>query len=192
MVRVSGRGLQELVLALVRALPQTARSHLHRLSGCHRPGHRPWPGALFCRAALLHRRRRAGAAGPWRPGGAATVAGALPGGGGRARPQRFSPPGALARGAARRVFRARFSQRQDRSGAGRGHCRPDRCQHRGRSAQRQPFPGRGLFAGNSPAARCPHPSAHAGRGHARFPRRGNRLFAKGGCAGTAHPAGTEP
>jgi hypothetical protein len=54
------------------------------------------------------------------------------------RPARPARP---ARGPAGRIHRAGLSQRQDRPGAGRGHCRPDRRQHRSGGAQRQPLAG---------------------------------------------------
>jgi hypothetical protein len=60
-----------------RARPRTA------LCRRRRPGARPGPGHPLSGAALLHRRRRARTAGPWRPGAAAAAAGALPAGAAR-------------------------------------------------------------------------------------------------------------
>ena len=53
---------------------------------------------------------------------------------------------------ARRIHPARLPQRQDRPGAGRGHRRPDRRQHRSRGAQRQPLAAGRVLATRS--TRC--------------------------------------
>jgi hypothetical protein len=89
----------------------------------------PLPGA-----ALLHRRRRARAAGAWRPGGAAAAAGALPAG-----------PARRPAGRPGRVHRARLPQRQARPGPGRGRGRPDRRQHRSGRALGRALAERGVL-----------------------------------------------
>jgi hypothetical protein len=90
-----------------------------------RRGHR----ALLPRAAFVHRRERARAAGPWRSGGAATAGRALPAGWARAW---------RAHCRARRVHAARVPERAARSGAGRSGGRSDRRLHRAGGAQRGP------------------------------------------------------
>ena len=60
-------------------------------------------------------------------------------GGRRADPRRAPRLPGLRLAAAGRIHRAGVPQRQARPGAGRGHRRPDRRQHRSGRAQRQPF-----------------------------------------------------
>ena len=183
------RALAPLIEALCGRDAQAARGDLPAVPRRRRQRHRPGPGDPLPGAAFLHRRGRAGTAGPRRPGGAAAAAGALPGGRRRSRSgDRPAPPGRPARGAAGRIHPARLPQRQDRPGAGRGHRRPDRRQHRSGGAQRQPLAvGRVLARGPRPARRA-DPPAHAGRGDAGLSRRGDRLPAEGRCAGPARAA----
>ena len=154
-VRVSGRGLAPLVQALCGRRCRRAQATLLPFLARRRQRHRPGPGAPLSGAALLHRRGRARAAGPRRPGGAAAAAGALPGRPGAAAPSRPAP------GRAGRVHRARLPQRQARPGPGRGGGRPDRRQHRGGRALGRPLAGgrvlaasRGACASASCACAC--------------------------------------
>ena len=91
-----------------------------------------------------------------------------------------------ARGRTRRIHAARLPQRQARPGPGRGHRRPDRRQHRSGGAQRHAVAVRRVLARDPRAARRADPPAHAGRGHAGLPGRGDRLPAEGR---RARPAG---
>ena len=133
-VRVSGRaGAARSRRRSSGAVPAAAPRHLARLPSRRRRGHRPGPGDLLSRAALLHRRGRARAAGARR----ALVM--------RELLARCVELGArLAR--ARRVHRARVPQRQARSRAGRERRRPDRRRHRGGGALRGALAGRRVLA----------------------------------------------
>ncbi len=137
-VRVSGGAVPAIAAALVpRTLPPRVAT-LATFRGARGEAARPGPRALLSRAALLHRRARAGAARPRRPGGAAAAAGALP------RARRAARP-------ARRVHAARVPQRQARPRAGRGRRGPHRRRDRDRRPRRGAQPDRRVL-GRDPRA----------------------------------------
>jgi hypothetical protein len=161
------------------------------------------PGDPLPGAALVHRRRRARAAGPRWAGGAAAAAGTLPRTGRRDRPgDGPAAPAGPAPGGTGRVHAARLPQRQARPRAGRGRRRPDRREHRGGGAFRRPLAQRCVLGRDRCSARPHGRTAHARRGHARlsrgggrFPREGRRPRpdrppARGGrCGARARPRG---
>ena len=126
----------------------------------------------FPGAALLHGRADARAARPWRPGGAASCARALP----------------RARRAARRargIHRARVPERQARPRAGRGRRRPDRRGDRNGGSRRRAKPRRRVLARGTRAHRRAGRAPDVHRGDARLSRRGDRLPARLRRAGQA-------
>ena len=182
-VRVSAPSVAAIVAGRLRPRAETARSDLSAVPGGRRQHHRPGPGDPFPGAPLLHRRRRAGAAGPRRAGGAAAAAGALPGSRRRHRPARRREPG-------------EFTQRaflNDKIDLAQAEAIADlidaSTEAAARSASRSHV-GR-VLARDPRAARRADPPAHAGRGDAGLPGRGDRLPAKGRRPGPARAAAAD-
>jgi tRNA modification GTPase len=100
-VRASGKDLKAPLIGALFPGHRTAAAprHLYPVQAGGRRHHRPGHRHLVQGAELLHRRRRAGTAGPRRPGRAATAAGARAGSGRRTR---------LAPGRARRIHAPRL------------------------------------------------------------------------------------
>ncbi len=149
-VRVSGQPARRPCAPPARARSAAARGHLPALP--RRPGRSPWTTAWRCTSpartatpAKTCWSCRPTAA-PWCCSCCWRAAWRRRKSAGRRRPARG--PARPAPGPARRVHRARLLERQDRPGPGRGHCRPDRRQHRRCGAQRQPLAVGRLLARN--------------------------------------------
>ena len=153
-----------------------------RFSARRRSADRPRPGAVLSGTALLHRRRRARAARARRGGGAAAAAGALPGGGCQpATMARRHLPGLRLAEPGEFTERAFLNGKLDLAQAEAVADLIDAStEAAARSAARSLA---GEFSREIDALGARHRRvAHAGRGHARFPRRGDRLPAARRCA----------